>query len=75
MSGNKWSVIAAEMPGRIALHVKNRWNWLARQQISAEYRVRSASDVLEKQAVFELLPMDDGVFGPAFEAFRATMFG
>jgi hypothetical protein len=32
MSGNKWAMIAAEMPGRTSLHVKNRWNRLVKHQ-------------------------------------------
>jgi hypothetical protein len=80
ISGNKWAAIAAEMPGRMSLHVKNRWNWLIRHQASAEDQARSAPNALAKkkapgQTVFEPLSMDNGLFGTAFEAFKATMLG
>jgi hypothetical protein len=76
VSGNKWALIAAEMPGRTSLHVKNRWNWLVRRQAGAEDRAR-APDVVERrspQTVFEPLQMNSGLFGPAFQAFQETMF-
>jgi hypothetical protein len=84
MTGNKWTVIAAELPGRTALQIKNRWNWLIRHQALFEERakvvpLRHAPDVLEHtrqtRTTFEPLASDDRLFGAAFQAFRDKMFG
>jgi hypothetical protein len=85
MIGNKWTAIAAQLPGRSALCVKNRWNWLIRHQgvgpeeISREIQGESQeSDVAEKpkpsQLLFDPLTLDNGLFGIAFRQFQATMF-
>jgi hypothetical protein len=30
VTGNRWTAIACQLPGRSSLSVKNRWNWLIR---------------------------------------------
>jgi hypothetical protein len=84
ITGNKWTVIVAELPGRTALQIKNRWNWLLRHQSLLEERaniapLRHAPDVFEHprqtHTTFEPLASDDGLFGAAFQAFRNKMFG
>jgi hypothetical protein len=37
--GNKWTAIAAQLPGRSALQVKNRRNWLTRRNERADWPV------------------------------------
>jgi hypothetical protein len=72
MMGNHWTSIAAQLPGRSGLQVKNRWNWLIRHGAFA----RRLSDVLEKKratVVFEPITEDDELFGSAFQEFRAKM--
>jgi hypothetical protein len=34
MHGNRWTIIAQLLPGRSAICVKNRWNWLMRRGVS-----------------------------------------
>jgi hypothetical protein len=77
-SGNKWAAIAAKLPGRTSLHIKNRWNWLVRHQATLEEPQYGAHpDVFEhvetRQTVFESPPVHDALFGAAFEEFRTTM--
>jgi hypothetical protein len=85
--GNKWTLIAAQMPGRSALSVKNRWNWLIRHSafgrlfqfpppraIQPEY----PPDVIERRRpssrLLEPLVLNDGLFGSRFQEFQAKMF-
>jgi hypothetical protein len=78
VTGNKWTAIAAKLPGRSALCVKNRWNWLMRHQ-----GIRSAEEVPEarpqqskqSQILFDSLTFDDGLFEIGFKQFQAKMFG
>jgi hypothetical protein len=80
VTGNRWTSIACQLPGRSALGVKNRWNWLMRHNslgIDAP-NLTSASppDVVEtpkSQAVFGPLMINDGLFGAAFQQFQARM--
>jgi hypothetical protein len=83
LSGNRWTVVAAHLPGRSSLQVKNRWNWLMRHQGEIERlqrmpcRIEIVPDVIETrpaQRVFAPLALDDGLFGPAFQEFQAKMF-
>jgi hypothetical protein len=75
VSGNHWTSIAAQLPGRSAINVKNRWYWLLRHNVVSE----SASEptVVERpktcHAIFEPLILDNPAFGAAFEAFRIKM--
>jgi hypothetical protein len=72
MMGNRWTKIATQLPGRSGLQVKNRWNWLVRH---GAFPPR-LPDVLERKAatvVFEPITGDDGLFGSAFQEFRAKM--
>jgi hypothetical protein len=80
-NGNRWTAIAAELPGRSALQVKNRWNWLMRHHggtdAPAAAPKKPFADVIERrrsQTLFEPLPLDNGLFGQAFQEFRAKMF-
>jgi hypothetical protein len=76
--GNQWTVIAAQLPGRSALQVKNRWNWLKRHPgPSREPPAVGSPDVVEKrpgQIVFEPIARDDPLFGTRFQEFQAKMF-
>jgi hypothetical protein len=80
MNGNKWTEIAAKLPGRSPLKVKNRWHWLRRHQRMAE-RERLATTELPKvqevpapsHAFFEPLWIENSDFSRRFEEFRAQM--
>jgi hypothetical protein len=76
--GNRWTTIAAQLPGRSPLHVKNRWKWLIRHNRTAEHpsdEIASPADVLERKQtlVFEPINFDDGLFGMGFRQFQAKM--
>jgi hypothetical protein len=76
-SGNRWTEIAGQLPGRSALQVKNRWNSLLRHQM-VEYSSNfiPVTDILESrpsQLIFEPVVIDDGLFGTAFQEFQANM--
>jgi hypothetical protein len=77
-AGNKWSVIATQIPGRSPISVKNRWRWLIRHRNRVGRVAPAVPDVLETprpcQMVFESLIMDNGLFGTAFREFQAKMF-
>jgi hypothetical protein len=87
-AGNQWSLIAAQLPGRSSISVKNRWNWLRRnftvfgQRITPVHLIRLACqptpDVIEKQKpsalLMEPLVLDDGLFGSKFHEFQVRMF-
>jgi myb proto-oncogene protein len=84
--GNRWTMIAAQLPGRSALQVKNRWNWLRRRQMCTEQcvlcpqmavRLKPAVDVVElrpPRRILEPISIDDSLFGAAFQEFQAKMF-
>jgi hypothetical protein len=79
--GNHWTAIAAQLPTRSPLSVKNRWNWLLRHEGAAKQLRQPAPsenlDVVEKgkpqQTVFEPLNFDERMFGSAFHEFQAKM--
>jgi myb proto-oncogene protein len=79
--GNHWTAIAAQLPTRSPLSVKNRWNWLLRHEAAAEQVHQTAPaemlDVVEKgkphQTGFEPLNLDERVFGSAFHEFQVRM--
>jgi hypothetical protein len=80
-TGNRWTAIAAHLPGRSALSIKNRWHWLVRHksshELDADLGTTRVFDIVERRkpvhAVFEPLELDDRQFGAAFEEFRAKM--
>jgi hypothetical protein len=82
VTGNKWTAIAAQLPGRSALCVKNRWNWLIRHQgMSAEEEIvpgvpetKEREKPKRSQELFDSLTCEDGLFGIAFRKFQAKMF-
>jgi hypothetical protein len=84
MTGNRWTMLAAWLPGRSAVQVKNRWNWLKRHEIGIEQCVTPVPvvftfsvDVVElrpPRRMLEPMSIDDTLFGAAFQAFRAKMF-
>jgi hypothetical protein len=83
MTSNHWITIAGRIPGRSAVQVKNRWNWLARHKVEITQdalipmKSSNVSDVVERkgsQAVFEPLEFDGGLFGARFQEFQAKMF-
>jgi hypothetical protein len=89
VTGNRWTTIACELPGRSSLSVKNRWNWLVRHNGIAPDAIRGASpvslqiksgsppDILEDpkpcQTILAPLMIDDSLFGAAFQEFQAKM--
>jgi hypothetical protein len=83
LTGNRWTVIAAQLPGRSALQVKNRWNWLMRHNLSMDQfaspclgRNDGLPNVMERkspQFIFDSLPLNDGLFGTAFQEFQTKM--
>jgi hypothetical protein len=78
VNGNRWTAISLQLPGRSPLCVKNRWNWLIRHGgLQGNDASGSGSDVVERpkraQPIFDLLTLDDGLFGTDFEQFRARM--
>jgi myb proto-oncogene protein len=83
--GNRWSAIATQLPWRTALSIKNHWNWLLRRNFSKPSRAASGDmqphtgGVIKKkkvcQAVFDLLTVDNGLFGTGFQEFQIKMMG
>jgi hypothetical protein len=76
-AGNRWTAIAAQLPGRSALHVKNRWNRLMRRvDVPFTKPPPRAPDIVEKKqrTVFEPIAHIDGLFGIAFREFQAKMW-
>jgi hypothetical protein len=85
-NGNRWTVIAMQLPGRSGLQVKNRWAWLMRREaprrrsLAIDYapmKPDAAMDVVEKRPphrILEPISLDDGLFGAAFQEFQARMF-
>jgi hypothetical protein len=79
--GNHWTSIALQLPGRTALQVKNRWNWLVRHRPPRPFsrmgpRPGSMAVVMERkpsQIILEPIAFDDGLFGTAFQQFQARM--
>jgi hypothetical protein len=86
VTGNRWTTIASQLPGRSGLQAKNRWNWLKRHDgwgdpAGAMVRLPKWTDrgidIIERkppQMVLEPIAMDDGLFGAAFQQFQAKMF-
>jgi hypothetical protein len=85
IAGNRWAIIASQLPGRSALSIKNRWNWLTRHRNPMDGRtpnqrsdIASPPDVVERQktcqVVFEPLMSNDSRFGAGFHEFQARMF-
>jgi hypothetical protein len=87
-AGNQWTTIAEQLPGRSALNVKNRWNYLLRhnmmcdrpcpQQLMSRAIYRPGQDVIERRkssaVLMEPLTLNDGLFGSRFQEFQARMF-
>jgi myb proto-oncogene protein len=80
ISGNRWTSITTQLPGRSPLNVKNRWHWLKRHGNVKGGRSRGIpeqSDLMDTakpcREAFEPLGMDEGWFGEGFQEFRATM--
>jgi hypothetical protein len=83
INGNSWSAIAAKLPGRSPLSVKNRWYWLMRHQapMLMQYyesaKAMGRRDIVENKkncpVVFQPLNTDDELFGAGFEEFRVKM--
>jgi hypothetical protein len=86
LTGNKWTAIASQLPGRSALGVKNRWNWLIRHPTVGalkpsndvpEVQESQKEDVAEKpkpsQLLFDRLNLEDGLFGIDFRKFQVQM--
>jgi hypothetical protein len=85
--GNRWTIIAHLLPGRAAICVKNRWNWLMRRGVSAVGQVwlmpRRADTLTPKikakppKTTLTFDPLEDGedLFGSTFREFQATMLG
>jgi hypothetical protein len=86
VTGNRWTAIAAQLPGRSALQFKNRWNWLKRCDMRIEHciaapqvpvRLGPAFDIVEARPprrMLEPISIDDSLFGAAFQKFQANMF-
>jgi hypothetical protein len=85
-TGNRWTALAVHLPGRSALSIKNRWNWLTRRSppsglhdLPLVLPVQPLSmDIIERRKparlVFEPLGEKAAAFGPAFQKFQAKMF-
>jgi hypothetical protein len=82
--GNRWTTIAAQLPGRSALSVKNRWHWLSRHRTLADQGSGRAPaprpfDFVESATrelpTFDSLAANDCLFGAGFEEFQAKMLG
>lgn len=82
LNGNKWTTIALSLPGRSAISVKNRWNWLLRHNMVSPCDEGSSPPpvltVEEKTGprgpIFEPLTLNDGLFGVEFQQFQHRMF-
>jgi hypothetical protein len=82
VTGNKWTAISAQLPGRSALCVKNRWNWLKRHEGNRPSAAPSEEDQKPTEIeevrkpspmVFEPIKVDGGIFGMGFRKFQARM--
>ena len=80
VNGNKWTTIALSLPGRSAISVKNRWNWLVRHNlVSQQRKTQSGSGcdvVLERKTnatTFDPIFFNDGMFGLGFQKFQEEM--
>jgi hypothetical protein len=89
-TGNRWTILAEELPGRSPLSIKNRWNWLMRHGAAhrpgidhfapnvAFPRRLTSPDVLESKTrsghVLAPLGLEAGLFGAPFQEFQAKMF-
>ena len=80
LNGNKWTTIALTLPGRSAISVKNRWNWLIRHNMVSGHDLDTDSgpDIVEEVKttpgqVFEPLVFNDSIFGVDFQLFQQRM--
>jgi hypothetical protein len=84
-AGNRWTRIAAQLPGRSPLNVKNRWSWLMRHSVGEDrlvaplpFRPVPVPDVFERRnppaRVLEPIGFEAGLFGARFQQFQAQMF-
>jgi hypothetical protein len=74
-------MIATELPGRSALQVKNRWNWLNRHDATRENSEMPKDDPLfdgiefrQARMILEPISIDDSLFGAPFREFQTKMF-
>jgi hypothetical protein len=69
----RWTAIAAKLPARSPLSVKNRWNWLVRHGETAEPKIDVVVKRKPRQPFFEPLDLDEKIFGSAFHEFQVKM--
>jgi hypothetical protein len=88
LHGNKWTTIAEMLPGRSAISIKNRWNWLVRHQLPQRYSEQPPPPEFPedwrreappeerpqtKPVIFDPLIIQADLFGDRFREFQATM--
>jgi hypothetical protein len=87
--GNQWTAIAQFLPGRSAICVKNRWNWLSHRRISGVAQLwlvprppamMAVTEITQqpnkpKTILLEPLPPAEDLFGDRFKEFQAQMLG
>jgi hypothetical protein len=79
LHGNRWAEIAALLPGRSPITVKNRWSWMLRHRGTSDLQPVTTdpempANVPNQQAKpFEPLNVDTGLFGLPFRQFQAEM--
>lgn len=77
---NHWTKIATFLPGRSAISVKNRWNWLARHlaKNKDEDSISNEDDVVEvpqkTKVIFDPITTNSALFGEEFAIFQEKMF-
>jgi hypothetical protein len=71
--GNRWTAIAAQLPARSPISVKNRWNWLVRHGGAVEPKIDVVVKRKPRQPFFEPLDLDEKIFGSAFHEFQVKM--
>jgi hypothetical protein len=83
MHGNRWASIAALLPGRSTITVKNRWNWMLRHNVPQRWMMTPflvpivmpmpQTQPRTPPLVLDPVTVETGLFGLHFREFQAEM--